>query len=85
MSRCLRLCLIGLALMAISTSAFAQGSIAGVAKDASGGVLPGVTVEAASPSLIEKVRSVITDGTGQYKYRGLTAGDVHRDLHLDRL
>jgi hypothetical protein len=46
--------------------ASAQGSIAGVVKDASGAVLPGVTVEAASPALIERVRSVITDGTGQY-------------------
>ncbi|MEQ1911855.1 MAG: carboxypeptidase-like regulatory domain-containing protein, partial [Vicinamibacterales bacterium] len=42
----------------------AAGSIAGVVKDASGAVLPGVTVEAASPALIEKVRSVVTDGEG---------------------
>ena len=39
--------------------------IAGTVKDASGAVLPGVTVEAASPALIEKVRSVVTDGSGQ--------------------
>ena len=39
----------------------------GVVRDASGAVLPGVTVEAASPALIEKVRSVVTDGTGQYR------------------
>ena len=49
-------------------------SIAGVARDASGGVLPGVTVEAASPALIEKVRSVTTDGTGQFKIINLRPG-----------
>ena len=55
--------------------AFAQtGSIAGVAKDTSGAVLPGVTVEAASPVLIEKVRSVVTDGQGVYKIIDLRPG-----------
>src|SRR5215211_7759603 len=60
-----------------ATAAFAQGqtgSIAGVVKDASGAVLPGVTVEAASPALIEKVRTVVTDGDGQYKIVGLVPG-----------
>ena len=52
----------------------AQASIAGVVKDGSGGVLPGVTVEAASPALIEKVRSVTTDGTGQYRLVDLRPG-----------
>src|SRR5262245_32683746 len=42
--------------------AFAQATITGVVKDASGAVLPGVTVEAASPALIEKVRTAISDG-----------------------
>ena len=45
-------------------SALAQASITGVVKDSSGAVLPGVTVEAASPALIEKVRTGVTDGTG---------------------
>ena len=54
--------------------AVAQGSIAGVVRDTSGAVLPGVTVEAASPALIEKVRSVVTDGTGQYKVVDLRPG-----------
>jgi hypothetical protein len=54
--------------------ALAQGSIAGVVRDSSGGVLPGVTVEAASPALIEKSRSVITDGTGQYQIVDLRPG-----------
>src|ERR1700694_2655327 len=49
-------------------------NIAGVARDASGAVLPGVTVEAASPALIEKVRTVITDGEGQYKIVDLLPG-----------
>ncbi|HKF69804.1 MAG TPA: carboxypeptidase regulatory-like domain-containing protein [Vicinamibacterales bacterium] len=49
-------------------------SIAGVVKDASGAVLPGVTVEATSSALIEKVRSVTTDGTGQYKIINLRPG-----------
>ena len=40
------------------------GSITGVVRDPSGAVLPGVTVEASSPALIEKVRSVVSDGTG---------------------
>jgi hypothetical protein len=56
-------------------AAYAQGSsIVGVVKDASGAVLPGVTVEASSPALIEKVRSVVTDGTGQYRIEALRAG-----------
>ena len=50
------------------------GSIAGVVKDSSGGLLPGVTVEAASPVLIEKVRSAVTDGQGQYQIVDLRPG-----------
>src|SRR5262245_28566852 len=57
-----------------TASAQATGSIAGVVKDASGAVLPGVTVEAASPALIERVRSVATDGEGQYKVVDLRPG-----------
>ena len=52
---------------ALPSTAFAQAAITGVVKDTSGGVLPGVTVEAASPVLIEKVRSVVSDETGQYR------------------
>ena len=44
--------------------ASAQATISGVVRDASGAVLPGVTVEASSPALIEKVRTTVTDGTG---------------------
>src|SRR5262245_33995950 len=48
--------------------------IAGVVKDTSGAVLPGVTVEAASPALIEKVRSVVTDSEGRYNIVDLRPG-----------
>jgi hypothetical protein len=51
-----------------------QASIAGVVRDPSGAVLPGVTVEAASPALIEKVRTVVTDGNGQYRLVDLRPG-----------
>ena len=54
--------------------AFAQASITGVVRDTSGAVLPGVTVEAASPALIEKVRSSVTNDTGQYRIENLRPG-----------
>jgi hypothetical protein len=50
-----------------SASAQQRASIVGVVQDASSAVMPGVTVEASSPALIEKVRSAVTDGTGQYR------------------
>ena len=55
-------------------SARAQSGFAGVVKDTSGAVLPGVTVEAASPALIERTRSVVTDDQGQYKIVGVRPG-----------
>src|SRR4051812_21080326 len=54
--------------------ASAQATLAGVVRDASEAVLPGVTVEASSPSLIEKVRSGVTDNSGQYRITELTPG-----------
>ena len=54
--------------------ASAQAAITGVVKDPSGAVLPGVTVEAASPALIEKVRSVVSDDAGQYRIVDLRPG-----------
>jgi hypothetical protein len=54
--------------------AAAQASIAGVVRDSSGAVLPGVTVEASSPVLIEKVRTSVTDGSGLYRIVDLRAG-----------
>jgi hypothetical protein len=56
------------------TRALAQSTITGVVADASNSVLPGVTVEASSPVLIEKARTVVTDGTGQYRIVDLPAG-----------
>ena len=67
------LVLVGLIVLAPSV-AFAQATITGIVKDASGAVLPGVTVEAASPDLIEKVRTATTDGDGQYRIIDLRGG-----------
>src|SRR3954453_22038120 len=58
----------------LPAAAHAQSAIVGVAKDTSGAVLPGVTVEAASDALIEKTRSVVTDGSGQYRIVDLRPG-----------
>jgi hypothetical protein len=68
--------IVGAALFALlPASAWAQTSaIAGTVKDTSGAVLPGVTVEASSPALIEKVRSAVSDGNGQYKIEALRPG-----------
>ena len=63
------------AVLLVPASSFAQqASIAGVVKDASGAVLPGVSVEATSSALTEKVRAVVTDGTGQYRIVELPPG-----------
>src|SRR5215207_10007334 len=70
----LRVLFVVVSLVAIPASARAQGAITGVVKDASGAVLPGVTVEASSPALIEKVRSVVSDDTGQYRIVDLRPG-----------
>ena len=67
-------CLTLLIVLLLPASVFAQASLTGTVRDASGGVLPGVTVEAASPALIEKVRTAITDDTGQYRIVDLRPG-----------
>jgi hypothetical protein len=69
-----RILLIGLAVVALPSLAAAQASISGQVQDASGGVLPGVTVEAASPVLIEKTRTTITDAAGRYSVVDLRPG-----------
>jgi hypothetical protein len=61
-------------LLFVPTATFAQAAIAGVVRDTTGAVLPGVTVEASSPALIEKVRTVTTDGEGLYKIVDLRPG-----------
>src|SRR6266498_220492 len=63
-----------LGVLLLPAATYAQSSLAGSVKDTSGAVHPGVTVEAASPALIERVRSVTTDATGQYKIVDLRPG-----------
>src|SRR5579862_8478064 len=64
------------ALLIAPALVFAQaaGTIAGNVKDTTGAVLPGVSVEAASPALIEKIRAVVTDDKGEYKIVDLPPG-----------
>jgi hypothetical protein len=76
-SRRLLIAAVVCALLAIPHQSSAQGalgSIAGNVKDTSGGAMPGVTVEVASPVLIEKVRTTVTDGQGNYKITELRPG-----------
>jgi hypothetical protein len=63
-----------LALPALVYGQASQSALAGVVRDSTGGVLPGVTVEAASPALIERVRSVVTDTSGLYRIVDLRPG-----------
>jgi hypothetical protein len=65
-----------LLMISSASPAFAQGqtAIAGVVRDTTGAVLPGVTVEASSPALIERVRTAVTDSQGQYKIIDLRPG-----------
>jgi len=88
-------------LLSVPAAVFAQASITGVVRDTSGAVLPGVTVEASSDVLIEKVRAVTTDSSGQYRIidlrPGLKGASLERALqsadyvvqrlrpHLDRI
>ena len=74
MRRSVRTLVVLASLLGIPTAAFAQASIVGTARDTSGAVLPGLTVEASSPALIEKTRSVITNGVGQYAIEDLRPG-----------
>src|SRR5438874_13554346 len=61
----------------LPAAASAQSAIAGLVKDTSGAVMPGVSVEASSPALIEKTREVITDSQGRYTVLDLRP-DVYR-------
>src|SRR5262245_36798138 len=79
MSRVVRVCacVVAASLLGIPSAQAQSGSsaaIAGEVRDATGSLLPGVVVEAASPALIEKVRSVVTDDRGQYKIIDLRPG-----------
>ena len=64
--------LVSLFLPSIATAQ--SSSIAGVVRDSSGAVLPGVTVEASSPALIEQARTVVTDAQGRYNIVDLRPG-----------
>ena len=58
----------------IPSAATAQSAISGLVRDTTGAVLPGVTVEASSPVLIEKTRAAVTDGQGRYTIVDLRPG-----------
>jgi hypothetical protein len=70
------------ALVLLPSLARAQGTLTGTVRDQSGAVLPGVTVEASSPVLIEKVRSAVTDTAGQYRIPGLNPGTYSLTFRL---
>jgi Carboxypeptidase regulatory-like domain len=74
MPRVVQVVAVGAVILLLPSLAFAQATIAGVVRDTSAAVLPGVTVEASSPALIEKTRSVVSDGTGQYRITDLPPG-----------
>ncbi len=63
-------------------AAFAQPAIAGAVTDPSGAPIPGVTVEATSPALIEKTRATTTDGAGRYRIADLRPGTYHVQFTL---
>jgi hypothetical protein len=69
--------------LTLPTSVLAQSAIAGTVKDTSGAVLPGVTVEAASPVLIEKAKTVVTDSEGNYKIVDLRPGTYVLSFSLE--
>ncbi len=74
---------LAIAVLLLPSAAFAQGgALTGAVRDESGAVLPGVTVEASSPALIEKVREAITDGAGQYRITGLNPGTYSLTFRL---
>ena len=74
---------VGLLLLLLPQAARAQSAITGVVRDSSGGVLPGVTVEAASDALIEKSRTVVTDGEGRYTITDLRPGQYKVTFSLE--
>lgn len=70
-----KLMIFAIIIAASATTAFAQSGIKGVVKDTSGAILPGVSVEASSPALIEGTRSAVTDEAGQYNIVALRSGE----------
>src|ERR1700704_840361 len=74
MHRVVKVVAAGAGILLLPALVFAQATIAGVVRDTSTAVLPGVSVEAASPVLIEKSRTVVSDGTGQSRITDLPPG-----------
>ena len=89
MTGCFRRLILSGALLLLPATVLAQsvstGSITGVVRDTSGGVLPGVTVEAASPALIEKVRSAVSDSSGVYRITDLRPRHLFGHVHARRV
>src|SRR3954465_1603288 len=81
-SRIAMLFVVAFGCLLLPATARAQSSFAGVVKDTTGAVLPGVTVEASSPALIEKVRSVTTDANGLYRIENLRPGTYTLTFNL---
>src|SRR5262245_39220830 len=74
-ARIVRICLVVLTgVMLAPAAALAQSAITGVARDASGGIMPGVTVTVSSPALIEKQKTAVTDADGLYRIVDLRPG-----------
>src|SRR5262245_17955102 len=69
-----RIAVLFAALFGLFLSSASAQTIAGTVRDATGAVLPGVTVETSSPALIEKTRTVVSDGAGQYQIVSLVSG-----------
>src|ERR1700738_5012539 len=74
MRRVWALAMVVAGVLVLPSGVCAQASITGTVKDTSGAVLPGVTVEASSPALIERVRSTVTDTSGLYRIVDLRPG-----------
>src|SRR4029453_6865159 len=74
MLKCVKALVVFVSLVGVPAAAYAQASIVGTARDASGAVIPGGTVEASGPALIGKTRWVVTNATGQYAIEALRPG-----------
>ena len=73
------------AVLLLPSLAAAQGTLTGTVRDASGAVLPGVTVEAVSPAIQGGVRTVVTDNAGVYRIVELSPGHIYPLVHVLRL
>ena len=69
-------------LLLAPVAAFAQSAITGIVRDASGAVMPGVTITASSPALIEKSKTSVSDGSGQYRIIDLRPGTYNVTFEL---